>query len=169
MTEQFERAEPLIFPIGHFLGAHIPSGAADADFHVVRIGWDMYQLEGNEQLAVWALAHGLPDLGADERSPWTRSSLTGAAQAAGIPNVNRTLADLIEQDLLIEVRPNTPEAIDFAQVCRTRSLLVGLGNTVEEPLQYGIGTSEQSPAVRVPGFAYELWKWGHACDSLWQA
>jgi hypothetical protein len=169
MSEPLDHGEALIFPIGHFLGAHVPTGAAVPDFHVVRIGWDVYKLTGDEQLAVWALAHGLPDPDGNERSPWTRASLHGAARVAGIPNVNETLAELLEQDLVIEVRPNTPEAVEFAKVCRTRSLLVGLGNSVEEPLLYGVGATEQSPAVRVPGFAYELWRWGHACDSLWHA
>jgi hypothetical protein len=37
-------------------------------------------------------------------------------------------------DLLVEVAPGTPEAIEFARVCRTRSLLIGLGNTAEDLL-----------------------------------
>jgi hypothetical protein len=163
------RADPLIFPIGHYLGAHVPTPGAEADFHVVRIGWEIYKLGGDEQLALWALAHGLPEGGTDAMAPWTRAALEAAARAGGIPNVASTMADLIEQDLLIEVRPATPQAVDFARACRTRSLLIGLGNTADEPSLYAIGASESAPAVRVPSFAYELWKWGHACDSVWHA
>jgi hypothetical protein len=163
------RGEPLILPIGHYLGAHVPRSGADADFHAVRIGWETYKLEGNGQLAVWALAHGLPTTGSDEEPPWTRSSVEGAARVGGIPNVATTLFDLISRDLLIEVRPGTPEAVAFAQAYRTRSLLVGLGNTADEPTLYGLGASESAPPViKVPILAYELWTWGHACDSLWQ-
>lgn len=161
-------AEPLILPIGHYLGAHVSDG--EVDFHVVRIGWETYKLDGNEQFAVWALGHGVPDPDADEPAPWTRSVLEGAARVSRIPDVAATLADLLARDLLIEVTPDTPEAIEFAQVCRTRSLLVGLGNTAEEPMLYGIGASENAPpVVQVHTFAYELWTWGHACDSLWHA
>lgn len=165
---QSHRTEPLILPVGHYLGAHLPQSGADADFHLVRIGWETYKLEGNAQLAIWALAHGLPTDGSDEESPWSRSAIEAAARVGGIPNVATTLFDLSSRDLLVEVRPGTPEAVAFAQAYRTRSLLVGLGNTAEEPTLYGLGASESAPpVVKVPIFAYELWTWGHACDSLW--
>jgi len=162
-------AEPLIVPIGHYVGVHVPRDRTESEFHVVRIGWESYQLEDAAQFAVWALAHGLPEPGAGETAPWTRSALVGAARASGIPNVGDALADLTARDLLIEVTPGTAEAVEFARVCRTRSLLIGLGNTLEEPRRYAIGASENAPVARVSGFAYELWKWGHACDSLWHA
>jgi hypothetical protein len=165
-----QRAEALILPIGHYLGARVPQAGAHADVHLVRIGWETYKLEGNDQLAVWALAHGLPTTGGDEEPPWTRSTIEGAARVGGIPNVATTLFDLISRDLLVEVRPGTPEAVAFAQAYRTRSLLVGLGNTAEEPTLYALGPSESAPPmIKVPIFAYELWTWGHACDSLWHA
>jgi hypothetical protein len=171
MADDYGPVGPLIFPIGHYHGAHYPSAGAsagaDADFHVVRIGWDTYKLDGNGQLAVWALAHGLPEAGGDDTAPWTRSAVEGAARAAGVPNVTRTVAELIAKDLLVEVTPGTDEAIEFARMCRTRSLLIGLGNTAAEPQRYGIGVAENAPAIRVSGFTYELWKWGHACDNLW--
>jgi hypothetical protein len=162
--------EPLILPIGHYLGAHRPQSGADADFHIVRVGWETHRLEGNDHLAVWALAHGLPATSSDEESSWTRSAIEGAARVGGIPNVATTLFDLISRDLLVEVSAGTAEAVAFAQAYRTRSLLVGLGNTAEEPTLYGLGASESAPpAIKVPLFAYELWTWGHACDSLWHA
>jgi hypothetical protein len=169
-ADHSQGAEPLILPIGHYLGARGPQAGADADVHLVRIGWETYRLEGNDQLAVWALAHGLPTTGSDEEPSWTRSTIEGAARVGGIPNVATTLFDLISRDLLVEVRPGTPEAVAFAQAYRTRSLLVGLGNTAEEPTLYALGASESAPPViKVPIFAYELWTWGHACDSLWHA
>jgi hypothetical protein len=161
------RGEPLILPIGHYLGAYHPSAGAELDSYVVRVGWETYQLSGTEQFGVWALAHGVPE-GADT-APWTRSAVYGAARAAGIPGAGPILDDLIGKDLLVEVTPGTAEAVEFARVCRTRSLLIGLGNTPDEPLRYGIGLAGAKPVVKVPGFTYELWKWGHACDSLWHA
>lgn len=164
-----ESAEPLIVPIGHYVGARVPRVGTEPLSHVVRIGWETYKLEDAEQFAVWALGHGLPETAGDDTAPWTRSALVGAARASGIRNVGDALAELIARDLLIEVTPGTAEAVEFAQVCRTRSLLVGVGNTLEEPHIYAIGVSDSAPVVRVSGFAYELWKWGHACDSLWHA
>jgi hypothetical protein len=170
MADDAPRAEPLILPIGHYLGAHLPQPGADADIHLVRIGWETHRLEGNDQLAVWALAHGLPTSGSDDEPPWTRSTIEGAARVGGVPNVATTMFDLISRDLLVEVSAGTAEAVAFAQAYRTRSLLVGLGNTAEEPTLYGLGASESAPpAIKVPLFAYELWTWGHACDSLWHA
>ncbi len=157
----------LIFPLGHYVGAHYPSPGTDLDSHILRIGWEIYKLRGVEQLGVWALAHGLPE-GAD-MAPWTRSAAEGAARAAGIPDAARILEELIGEDLAIEVTPGTDEAVEFAQVCRTRSLLIGFGNTAPEPLLHGIGLVGAPPVVKVPSFTYELWKWGHACDSLWHA
>lgn len=164
-----DNAQPLIVPIGHYVGAHVPPGGTESEFHVVRIGWEIYKLEDAGQFAVWALGHGLPEPEGGDTAAWTRSALVGAARTSGIPNVGDALADLIARDLLIEVTPGTPEAVEFARMCRTRSLLVGLGNTLEEPWLYAIGASEHAPVVQVSGFAYELWKWGDACDSLWHA
>jgi hypothetical protein len=168
VADHSHRGAPLILPIGHYLGAHIPRHGADAAFHIVRVGWETYKLEGNDELAVWGLAHGLPSTGGDEEPPWTRSAIEGAARVGGVPNVATTLFDLMSRDLLIEVSPGTPEAVAFAQAYRTRSLLVGVGNTAEEPTRYGLGASESAPPViQVPIFAYEVWSWGHMCDSLW--
>jgi hypothetical protein len=161
--------DPLIFPIGHYLGASFRAAGADAEFHVVRVGWDVYKLRGNEQLAVWALAHGLPDAGTQDAAPWTRGAVEAAARSGGIRDVAGTMAELLGQDLLIEVRPGTPDAVDFARACRTRSMLIGLGNTLDDPLHYAIAAFESAPPVRVDAFTYELWKWGHGCDSLWHA
>lgn len=103
----------LIFPVGHYLGANHPG-----EQHIVRIGWQQYELNAGDELAVWALAHGVP--GADD-APWTRS---------------------------------TAEA-----VARVRDA-AGAGD--------GLGAVPANPTARVDGFSYELWTWGHACDSLWQ-
>lgn len=157
---------PLIFPVGHYIGAHYPGPGAELDFHVVRIGWEVYRIEGNEQFGAWALAHGVPGQG-DETAPWTRPALEGAARATGLPSLGTTLETLLTKDLIIEVTPDTPDAVEFAKVVRLRSLLVGLGNTADDPLHYGIGLPNGEPVMSATAFDYELWKWGHACDNLW--
>lgn len=157
---------PLIFPVGHYIGAHYEYPGADLDFHVVRIGWEIYRIEGNEQFGVWALAHGVPVPG-DETQSWTRPALEGAARATGLPSLGGALEALFTKDLIVEVVPETADAVDFAKVVRPRSLLVGLGNTADDPLHYGIGLPGGQPVMRATAFDYELWKWGHACDSLW--
>jgi hypothetical protein len=169
MTDMPRHGDPLIFPMGHYLGVNFPATGADAEFHVVRIGWDIYRLRGDEQMAVWALAHGLPDADGTDVAPWTRGAVEAAARVGGRRNVARAIAELLAQDLLIEITPGTQEAIDFARECRTRSLLIGLGNTADDPLHYGIAVTESAPVVRVDSFTFELWKWGHACDSVWHA
>jgi len=158
---------PLIFPVGHYLGAHHPEAGAEPDANIFRIGWEVYRLAGTDQLGVWALAHGLPEGG--DMAPWTRPAVEGAARASGIPGAGPIVDELLGQDLIIEVMPDAAEAVEFARVCRIRGLLTGLGNTSGEPLLYGIGLTGAKPVVQVPAFTYELWKWGHACDSLWHA
>lgn len=159
--------QPLIFPVGHYVGAHYPRAGAELDFHVVRIGWEIYSLEGDEQFAVWALAHGVPGPDGDDILPWTRFTLEGAARASGVPVVPAVVDDLLAKDLIVEVTPGSSDAVEFAQVCRVRSLLIGLGNSADDPSHYGIGVADGNPIVQVPTFTYELWSWGHTCDSLW--
>jgi hypothetical protein len=158
---------PLIFPIGHYLGASFRPGAVEPDGRILRIGWDIYRLDDDAQLGVWALAHGVP--GGTDTAPWTRATTEGAARASGFADAASVLDELLAKDLLVEITPGTSDAIEFAQVTRLRSLLLGLGNTPDDRRRYGIGLTAAHPTVRVPLFTYELWKWGHACDSLWHA
>jgi hypothetical protein len=156
-----------ILPVGHYVGARRPSPDAEPAFHLVRIGWEIYRLDGTDELAVWTLAHGIPD-GIDG-SPWTRPVVEAAARLLGIPRSGAILDDLLGRELLVQIVPGTARAIEFAQAIRPRALLTGLGTHPDEPSLYGIGLPGVEPAAAVPGFAYELWKWGHTCDSLWHA
>ncbi|MBM7790149.1 hypothetical protein [Tenggerimyces flavus] len=157
--------EPLVFPIGHYVGANYPFAGAELESHLLRIGWEIYPLGGNDQLGIWALAHGLP--GEHDTAPWTLQAVGGAARMGGIPDATRVLDELIGKDLVVEVTPGTAGALEFAKVVRTRSLLSGIGNTRDEPSRYGIGLPGAQAVVNVPLFTYELWRWGHTCDSLW--
>ncbi|HVX46881.1 MAG TPA: hypothetical protein VHC49_23515 [Mycobacteriales bacterium] len=155
----------MIFPIGHFLGIDHQSGD---DSYLVRIGWDIYRLGGVPQLTLWALAHGLPE-GAG-RAPWTRAGAEGAARASGLAGAESIMDDLADRDLVVEIDPDSPDAVEFTKVCRVRSLLCGLGDVPgADPPLFDIGPADGKALAQVPALAYELWKWGHACDSLWQA
>jgi hypothetical protein len=167
MTDLPGSGEPLVFPMGHYLGASFPRGATEPDFHLLRIGWNIYKLDNDEELGVWALAHGMPAPGGAQTGPWTRRSMEAMARSMGIRNFESRTDDLLARDLIVEVAPGSEEAIDFAFSCRTRSLLVGDGNTVDDPLHYGITASEDVPPIKVDAFTFEVWKWGHGCDSVW--
>ena len=167
IAENSGAPERLILPMGHYVGARRTSADAGPEFHLVRVGWEIYRLDGTDQLTMWALAHGVP--GGNDMAPWTRAVVEGAARLVGIPDAVAILDDLMRRELVVEITPGTARAVEFAQVCRTRSLLTGLGNSADEPLLYEIGLAGAKPAATVSGFAFELWKWAHTCDSLWHA
>lgn len=152
----------MIFPVGHYLGARYPDGD-----HIVRIGWETYRLADDWHFGVWALAHGLPE--GRDMAPWTREALEGAARATGISDAPRIVEVLLGKDLIVDIGPGADDAVEFARACRIQSLLVGVGNSAAEPLLFGIGPIDGKPVLEVPAFTYELWKWGHGCDSLWHA
>lgn len=52
---------------------------------------------------------------------------------------------------------------------RLRSQLIGLGPDPDRPGEFGVGLAAGVPVVRVDALGYELWQWGHLCDSLWHA
>lgn len=158
-------SDALIFPVGHYLGENHPGAT-----HVVRIGRRQYELESGDQLAMWALAHGVPSGPASaSEAAWTRTTAEAVARAGGISAATTALDDLLGRDLLVEVVPGTPEAGEFARACRVRPLLVGSGEHPTASGQYGLGAVPANPTARVDGFTYQLWMWGHVHDSLWHA
>lgn len=163
---------PLIFPVGHYLGAtYSATEAGDGENarpenQIIRVEWQLRRLGRPEQMALWALAHGVPD--GDGTPPWTRAAADGAARGGGIRDTAALFDELTEMDLLVEVEPGTQDAVDFARVYRLHSLLTGLGESVDQLGRYGIGLAGQ-PVVRVDGFTYQFWQWAPACDNLWHA
>jgi hypothetical protein len=159
---------PLIFPIGHYLGSNYPADSLALDSHVLRVGWRLHRLELPEEFAVWALAHGLPE--GSDMAPWTLAATEGAARASGVGNAGPILQDLLAQDLIIEVDPDTDEATEFAQICRLRALHSGTGRLPGPDgaaERWGIGWAGVNPLVNVDAFTYELWKWAPVCNSIW--
>ena len=158
-------SEPLVFPVGHYMGAFYPGAGQALRYRKVRIGVDVAQIVGDERFGVWALAHGLPDR--LDKGPWTRSALLAAATEAELPDAETHLDALLEQKVLTQVAPGTPESIEFAKTHRLQPLMMGLGNSPQDPLSFGLGFVGAPPVVRVPSFLYELWQWGRIGRSLW--
>jgi hypothetical protein len=156
---------PLVFPLGHYVGAFHPDIGAPLKYRKIRIGVEVEQLPGEELFGVWALAHGLPDRVG--RVPWTRDSVIAVAGEMGIAKAEDQLEQLIERHLLAEVTPGTPQAAEFARGHRIQPLMLGLGNSPEDPLTFSLGFVGTPPAVKVNSFLYELWQWGRVTRSLW--
>ena len=81
MSTNATHAEPLIVPIGHYVGAFFPTPGSPEHYQQVRVGADLRRLS-DEQFRVWGLAHGLLDQ--LDAGPWTRSALLAAATQAGV-------------------------------------------------------------------------------------
>lgn len=144
----------IVFPVGHYLGEHHPEGK-----HLVRIGMRHHELTA-DQFGVWVLGHG-----ADRPEPWTVQEIVELAEASGVPDVLAHIEDLTSRGLLTEVPPSSRT---FAESHRLAPLLVGLGNTEEDPDHYALGfPALDQPVAVVPVGSYELWQWGHIAPSLW--
>jgi hypothetical protein len=120
--------ESLLFPIGHCLGAdyHDLPTSNDHTFRV-RVGGEVKTLD-DEQFAVWGLAHGFPT-GSSEA--WGRMSILKAA--GRVRGAEQVLDSLVEDHLIVATTPGTEAAVDFARRHRMVPLMLGLGNTAEEP------------------------------------
>lgn len=103
----------------------------------------------------------------EQGTPWTRAALLEAAHPVVGDTVDRIVTILLGKDVLIEVTPGTPEAIEFAKEVRLVPLQLGLGNTREEPWIWRIGPG--TPFVGVTHTVYHMWEWSHLYRSLWDS
>lgn len=169
--------DPLIFPVGHYLGPFYPVGASTPSHHAVQVGADTVAVDDDNAFAIWALLHGLGsplrtdtgELATDSPLAWTRSTVVSVAEELGLERPAATIADLLAQDVAVEVQQDTTDVVEFAQLYRIRPLLSGLGNSPDAPGVYGIGMPGSPPAVEVFRYEYELWQWGQANPTLWHA
>jgi len=157
--------DALLFPIGHCIGANYDQPASKDHFFQVRVGPDVIRLD-DDQFAVWGLAHGVPDRPPDQ--PWTRQTVLTAARRAGIARAGQVLDSLVEDFVLFETTPGTDSAVDFARRHRLIPLMLGLGNTSEEPRLYSVGLVDL-PVVSMSAMAYDLYEWAHLDSNLWLA
>ncbi|MDQ3716101.1 MAG: hypothetical protein M3381_08815 [Actinomycetota bacterium] len=155
----------LLFPIGHCIGAYYDLPASTDHFFQVRVGPDVVRLD-DEQFAIWGLAHGIPDRPPEQ--PWTRQTVLTAARRAGIAHSEQVLDGLVKDYLLFEATPGTDGAVDFARRHRLIPLMLGLGNSSEEPRLYSVGMVGL-PVVSMSAMAYDLYEWAHMDSNLWLA
>ncbi len=155
----------LLFPIGHCIGAYYDAPNSTEHFFQVRVGPDVIRLN-DDQFAIWSLAHGVPDRPTDQ--PWNRETVLTAARRAGIPMADNVLEGLIQDYVLFETTPGTDSAVDFARRHRLIPLMLGLGNTSEEPRLYSVGMVGM-PVVSMSAVAYDLYEWAHMDSNLWLA
>jgi hypothetical protein len=167
MTDPFsDPQEPLVFPVGHFMGAfHAEVGGA-LRYRKLRVGMDIRQLTTDQEFGVWALTHGLPDR--LDQTAWTRSALLRVAAEMELTDAPTVLDTLITRGVVAEVTPGTDEAVEFARRHRLQPLMTGLGNTPQDPLTFSLGFVGIPPVVKINNFLYELWQWGRIGRSLWQ-
>ncbi len=160
-----DSAERLLFPVGHHVGAQHGLESTEV-VEQVRRGATFHDLT-SQQFSVWTLAHGSPEAVANE-VPWTRRSVEELAKVTGLTSAIDVVDELVETGLLIEVTPATEQALDFARTHRVVPLMLGLGNTAEEPWLFGIGFLGQ-PILQVTHPIYDLWQWSAMDDTLWAA
>ncbi len=155
----------LLLPIGHCVGSYYGLSAADEHFHQVRVGPDVVRLS-DEQFAVWGLAHSAP--GQPAGKPWDRQGVLEAARRLGASDAEGVLDGLVADHLIVATTPGTDDAVDFARRHRMVPLMLGLGNTAEEPRLYAVGLAGQ-PILQMTSAVYDLFEWAHMDPDLWTA
>ena len=158
---------PVVFPVGHYMGPFHPRRHEPPKHHIVRVGWETPKLPDEAHVDIWALAHGLPARVDTVR--WTRQAIIDAADDAGMPDAAAILDSLADLGLIAEVIPGTAQAREFAGFYRLQSLLIGLGNSPEDPVLDGIGVAGMPPVVKVRPRVFEIWEWAHLWPSVWSA
>lgn len=149
---------PLIFPIGHQVGARYQSGQLVAA-QQVRCGGKFHDLTA-PQAEVWQLAHGVPEE-IDRQVPWQRGLIEER-----LPGIGPVIDELTGLGLLVEATPGTAQGEEFAKAHRLVPLMLGLGNSSADPDTFGIGFLSQ-PALQVSHPIYDVWQWSTMDDSLW--
>jgi len=159
---------PIVFPVGHYMGPFHPKQGAPAKHHIVRVGWRTPKLPDQAHYDMWALAHGLPSR--LDNAPWSRQVLIETANEAAVPGPAAEILDNLAQlGLIVEVTPGSDQAREFAEAYRVRPLLMGIGNTANDPVLDGIGLAGMPPLVRVRPRVFEIWEWTHLWPSIWSA
>jgi len=138
-----------VFPIGHYMGERHPEG-----LHYVRVGMAHETMTADE-FGVWVLSH-------QDSTQWTIEDVLSLAAATDLPAAAESVERLLSAGLLVTVTDPTT----FAREYRLEPLLVGIGNTPEDPDTYAVGLPGQEPA-RLSASSYELWQWAALAPSLW--
>ena len=154
----------LVFPVGHHLGGFHPGPGALPDHHVIRVGRDTHRVPDGDLMDVWAAAHG-PGRGARVLDrPWTRDDALASAAAGEVPDPARHLDELVGRGLVVQVADDA-QAAAFARRHRLQPLLVGLGNSPDDPYD-SLGIPGLPITVRVRPRVSEVWEWVGLWPSL---
>jgi hypothetical protein len=154
----------LLLPVGHYVGVQYRGIAGDPGRRQVRRGGTFHDLT-EDQYALWALAHGTPEAIQDEVT-WHRGLVEEHARATGPAEPAVVIDELLDLGLLIELTSGDGQALELATRHRLVPLMLGLGNSPDEPDLFGIGFLQQ-PIVQVSHAIYDVWQWSTMDDSLW--
>ncbi len=138
-----------VFPIGHYVGERHPEG-----LHFVRVGLE-HQAMTADEFGVWVLSH-------QDSAQWSVEDVLALAAQADLPDAAASARRLLSVGALVSVT----DQVAFARAYRLESLLVGQGNTPEQPDVYAIGLPGQEPALVGAG-SHELWQWAALAPTLW--
>jgi hypothetical protein len=148
-----------VYPLGHLIRVR----AAQDEFHV-RVGAELQRLPAAD-FSVWAMAHGPAD---HVPRPWTVDELADQADAIGLPDAPERLGRLEETGLVALAAPGTDSGLALARRVRMVPLVLGLGNSAENPDAYSVGLPGRPLAV-LSAAAYDLFEWATMETSLWRA
>lgn len=157
--------QPLLFPIGRYVGIFYTEAEPSTRHHEVQRGGQLDELN-EEQFAMWALTHGNPQ--EVDKTRWTRTTAERMARKVGMTTPGKLLDELVERGLVAECTPGTDSMLPFARAYRPVPLMLGLGNTPKEPWLYAVGFLGQ-PVIQLTSGLYDLWEWAHLERSLWDA
>lgn len=157
--------QPLIFPVGRYVGVFYTDVEPPVRHHEVQRAGQLDELS-EDQFAVWACTHGNPE--EVEKTRWTRAVVEKAARKMGVSAPGKIVDELLDRGLAAEVTPGTDNALPFARSYRPVPLMLGLGNTPQEPWLYQVGFLGR-PVMQLTSGLYDLWEWSHLERSLWDA
>jgi hypothetical protein len=138
-----------VFPIGHYMGERHPEG-----LHYVRLGLE-HQTMTADEFGVWVLSH-------QDSPQWSLEDVLALAAKASLPSAESSVERLLSVGLLA----TADDPAVFTRSYRLEPLLVGIGNTAEDPDTYLVGLPETEPA-RLGASGYELWQWSALAPTLW--
>lgn len=154
----------LLVPVGHDIGPLYENLGVPRRVQQVRAGTDVVELDDSDFL-VWLLAHGMND----EDRP-TRATLLANSESLGLApaQVGAAIERLLGDGLLVEVVPDGPSALAFAQQHQLFPLMLGIGPDPDGLHRQVIGLFGKLVAqVSTP--MYDVWVWGHLAPDLWTA
>lgn len=148
----------LVLPVGQFGGA-VRRPAEGTGFSIRR-GDTVVTVEPGPG-TLWLAAHGRrEDLVTTE---WTRDAVS-----RGAATTDRTSWETLTRlDLIAEIDPDEPEAVDFASAHRLVPRMHGLGNRSDQPSRFMAGYEPDGIAT-FTWHQWRLWRESHLEPSLWE-